>query len=63
MALQPCKECQQPVSTTARWCPHCGATYPARDVRDDLRRIGPAIVIAVLVGLGAAYLAMTMMVH
>lgn len=30
MALKPCKECQQEVSTQAKTCPHCGVKAPAQ---------------------------------
>ena len=30
MALMPCRECSQQVSTEARACPHCGVPDPAR---------------------------------
>ena len=30
MALAPCRECKQPVSTSAKTCPHCGTNNPAR---------------------------------
>jgi len=30
MALEPCRECGQKISTQAQSCPHCGAPYPAR---------------------------------
>lgn len=29
MAVQPCRECGQTVSTEATSCPHCGAPAPA----------------------------------
>ena len=29
MGLKPCRECGKDVSSEARTCPHCGATYPA----------------------------------
>ena len=28
MALRPCKECYQKVSTHAKFCPHCGRKNP-----------------------------------
>ena len=28
MAIKPCLECAQPVSTTALTCPNCGARFP-----------------------------------
>ena len=28
MALKPCKECHQEVSTSAKVCPHCGRKNP-----------------------------------
>jgi hypothetical protein len=30
MALTECRECKGQVSTQARFCPHCGAPFPAR---------------------------------
>jgi hypothetical protein len=28
--MVPCRQCQREVSEQARFCPHCGAPYPAR---------------------------------
>lgn len=33
MAVKPCKECQKPVSTSAKACPHCGAEQPKQTSR------------------------------
>lgn len=30
MALKPCKECKQQVSTSAKTCPHCGVSKPTK---------------------------------
>ncbi len=30
MPLTRCRECQEEISTEARYCPHCGAPFPAR---------------------------------
>jgi len=32
MALKPCKECKKEVSTQARKCPHCGVSYPTKNI-------------------------------
>jgi hypothetical protein len=32
MALTLCRECKREVSTTAKKCPHCGATWPANRI-------------------------------
>jgi hypothetical protein len=60
MAMKPCKECTHPVSTTARRCPQCGAASPARGALDDLRLIGPFVLLALLMALGAAYFSTAM---
>jgi hypothetical protein len=46
MALKPCRECNQEVSTSAKVCPHCGVDRPVRS-----SPYGCAIVLLVLVGL------------
>jgi hypothetical protein len=37
MALKPCKECKQEVSTKAKSCPHCGAKNPTVSGKDTAK--------------------------
>jgi hypothetical protein len=63
MALAPCRECGEQVSTEAATCPHCGVGRPARPIAtpslpnhaspDPRKRSN---VIAALVGIGLAIL-------
>lgn len=51
MAMKPCKECGQPVSTKAGFCPHCGKKDPARPTRYGCGT-GCLVLIVVLFGVG-----------
>lgn len=42
MALEPCRECGQPVSTQAPACPKCGVPHPTPTQVDDILARTPA---------------------
>jgi hypothetical protein len=49
MALKPCRECKQEVSTSAKVCPSCGIQNPARSSSSS----GCGIALLAVLGLGA----------
>lgn len=49
MALKPCHECKQPVSTTATKCPHCGAPSKAMAIADGMKALGGCLTLLVTV--------------
>lgn len=52
MAMKPCKECEQPVSTKAKACPNCGADAPTRSFNRPfiwIVAIGGAVIYVFLV--------------
>lgn len=57
MALKPCHECKQEVSTGARTCPHCGVKFPTgrplvdMDAGENLKGCGCILMILIAVGL------------
>lgn len=48
MALVPCRECEQQISSQAKICPHCGIQYPVSKMSNG-GRIGCLAVIAIIV--------------
>ena len=54
MALTTCKECEKPVSTDAKTCPHCGTLAPAK--RKAKGGIGKWLLIVFAIGVVAAML-------
>ena len=55
MALKPCKECDEMISTRAKICPHCGTQNPRQGT---LSRILTPIfrLVFALIGVGAVLL-------
>ena len=54
MAMTTCKECEKPVSTEAKACPHCGAAAPAK--KKAKGGIGKWLLIVFAIGLVAMIL-------
>ena len=54
MAMTTCKECEKPVSTDAKTCPHCGTSAPAK--KKTKGGIGKWLVIVFVIGLVAMIL-------
>ena len=54
MAMTRCKECEKPVSTDAKTCPHCGTSAPAK--KKTKGGIGKWLVIVFVIGLVAMIL-------
>lgn len=49
MALKPCKECKQEVSTKAKSCPNCGAKNPTISGKDTAKGCLSAIVFFIII--------------
>ncbi len=49
MAMKPCKECKQDVSTKAKTCPHCGVKNPTITAKDQF--VGAIILVVIIAGL------------
>ena len=54
MAMTTCKECEKPVSTDAKTCPHCGTSAPAK--KKTKGGIGKLLLIVFVIGLVAMIL-------
>ena len=54
MAMTRCKECEKPVSTDAKTCPHCGTSAPAK--KKTKGGIGKWLLIVFVIGLVAMIL-------
>jgi hypothetical protein len=54
MAMTTCKECEKPVSTDAKTCPHCGTSAPAK--KKTKGGIGKWLLIVFVIGLVAMIL-------
>ncbi len=54
MAMTTCKECEKPVSTDAKTCPHCGTSAPAK--KKAKGGIGKWLLIVFAIGLVAMIL-------
>jgi hypothetical protein len=52
MALRPCRECREQISSSAKTCPKCGAKDPVRSI--FLPMIGVAMVVLLMVAIIAA---------
>lgn len=53
MAMTTCKECEKPVSTKAKTCPHCGTSTPAKKKKGG---VGKWLLIFFAIGLAAVML-------
>lgn len=51
MALQPCKECDQDVSTLASKCPECGVPYPTANKME----IFSGVILFFIIAIGLIY--------
>jgi hypothetical protein len=49
MALKPCKECKQEVSTKAKSCPHCGAKNPTVSGKETAQGCLGIIVLSIII--------------
>lgn len=49
MAMKPCRECKQEVSTEAKACPHCGAEKPTQAKQFSLGSLLVLIVFGIIV--------------
>lgn len=49
MALKPCRECGQEVSTEAKKCPHCGVSDPTGAIARRAKNTGCGCLLAVLI--------------
>lgn len=54
MALKPCRECKQEVSTEAKTCPHCGVAKPV-PLSEGAQLAGVGCFILVLLGAGYCF--------
>ena len=52
MALKPCRECGEEVSTDAKTCPHCGVRYPGKPLGASPGALGCVTLLAIVVFLG-----------
>lgn len=53
MALKPCRECGQPVSTSAKACPSCGVGHPTKGALSKPLGCGNGcLVLIVVIGIG-----------
>jgi hypothetical protein len=49
MAMSPCRECKNPVSTEAKVCPHCGVPTPVETILQSMQQI--LVVATVIAGI------------
>lgn len=48
MAITKCKECKKEVSTGAKSCPHCGASYPGAGIKELIVGVGFVAVVGLI---------------
>ena len=54
MAMTTCRECEKPVSTEAKTCPHCGTSAPAKKKKKG--GLGKLLLMLMAIGLVASFL-------